>query len=61
MAADNQVTLLRTLAAEKGYLIARAPLRDCWFLVHEATGEIVSDSGRTALTLERAMAFLGAV
>ena len=33
---------LRGLAGEKGYPLVRAPVRDCWFLVNDATEMVVS-------------------
>jgi hypothetical protein len=47
------------LPSEKGYELEKAPIRDCWFLVDEKTGNpAVSDKGTTAFSVERAIAFL---
>ena len=38
MAFRDNLAKLRGLAGEKGYRLEKAPIRDCWFLVNEATG-----------------------
>jgi len=59
MAFRDQLAKLRGLANEKGFRLERAPPRDCWFLVHVATGELaISDRGTSAFSVERAIKFL---
>jgi hypothetical protein len=61
MAFRDNLAKLRSLAGEKGYNLVRAPIRDCWFLVNDATGEMaLSPKGTTAFSVERAIKFLSA-
>jgi hypothetical protein len=59
MAFRDNIAKLRGLAGEKGYRLEKAPIRDSWFLINEATGQLaVSDRGTTAFSVERAIKFL---
>ena len=59
MAFRDNLAKLRSLAGETGYRLERAPIRDTWFLVHEATGEkAMSERGTTAFSVEKAIRFL---
>lgn len=61
MAERDRIAQLRAIAGDKGFRIERAPPRDCWFLVHEATGELaISERGTSAFTTQRAIKFLSA-
>jgi hypothetical protein len=44
------------------FILRYDPIRDCWFLVNEETGDLaVSDRGTTAFSVERAIKFLSAL
>jgi hypothetical protein len=59
MAFRDNLAKLRGLANDAGYRLEKAPIRDSWFLISEATGQLaISDRGTTAFSVERAIAFL---
>ena len=59
MAFRDNLAKLRSLAGEKGYRLERGVVRDTWILTHEKTGKrAVSSSGKTAFSVEKAIAFL---
>jgi hypothetical protein len=58
----DRTARLRSLAGEKGYVLVKAPIRDYWFLISEATSQpAVSEKGTTAFSVDRAIAFLKAL
>ena len=60
MAVRDKLARLRALAAEKGFRLERAFMRDRWRLTDEATGKLaLNKNGSAAFTLAEAMGLLG--